>query len=147
MEFESTLASEEHDGFVWATENVEDEECIVVDEFLWPIVNAIVQGQDLRIHHAHMLKEMNRALTSKHEFTFVYRLGNLGMTYDPDLISSENIENDVLETDTFADMLGELRQIYVIHEEEQAVRLLDLFMTRASPCVVLHMPLDAVLGY
>jgi len=131
---------------VWATESAEDEEYIVVDDFLWPVINAIVQGQDLRTMPKHF-NEMNRALTSKDEWTFVYRLGNLGMTYDPDLLSSDDIEDDVLQTNTFADMLSELRNIYIAHEEEQAVQLLDMFMSRVSPCIVLHMPLNAVLGY
>lgn len=144
MEFECTNSSQT-EGFVWATENVEDDDYVVVDDFLWPIINALAQGQDLRTQ-PQMLDEMNRALTSKDEFTFVFRLGNLGMTYDPDLLS-DDIEDDVLQTDTFADMLSELRKIYVAHEEDQAVHLLDMFMARASPCVVLHMPLNAVLGY
>jgi hypothetical protein len=142
MECESSSTQSD---FVWATENVEDEEDIVVDEFLWPLINAIAQGRDLRTT-PDLLHEMNRALTSS-DFPFVYRLGNLGMTYDPDLIVSDNVEDDVLQTDTFADMLSELRNIYIAHEEEQAVQLLDMFMARASPCVVLHMPLNAVLGY
>lgn len=141
MEFECT----QHD-LAWATDSVEDEEYIVVDDFLWPLINALMQGRDLRAQ-PDLLQEMNRALTSDGEFSFVFRLGNLGMTYDPELLSSDNIEDDVLQTDTFADMLSELRKIYVAHEEEQAVQLLDAFMVRASPCVVLHMPLDAVLGY
>lgn len=143
MEFETEIRGGEE---VWAMDHVEDEEYlpeILVDEFLWPVINALAMGQDLRTNPT-MLEAINRALTTK-ESSFVFRLGNLGMTYDPDLL--EDVEDDVLETDTFADMLNKLREIYVVHEEEQALQLLDLFMSRASPCVVLHMPLNAVLGY
>ena len=143
MEFETEIQGGEE---VWAMDHVEDEEYlpeILVDDFLWPVINAIAMGQDLRTNPK-MLEAINRALTAK-ESTFVFRLGNLGMTYDPDLL--DDVEDDVLETETFADMLNKLREIYVVHEEDQALQLLDLFMSRASPCVVLHMPLNAVLGY
>ncbi len=144
MEFEAELNYGES---AWSTmsegeDDFDDE--IVVDDFLWPLLNAIASGQDIR--GTEMLARMNEALT-RQDGTFVYRLGNLGMTYDPDLIpdADESEEHEVLETDSFAEMLNKLRTIYVLHEEEQAVQLLDMFMARASPCVILHMPLDNFL--
>jgi hypothetical protein len=141
MEFEEETVQYGHD--VWVDDDSEGEEDEFVDDFLWPVVNAFVSGQDIRGSDA--WDAMNRVLTQK-DGTFVYRLGNLGMTYDPELIEGmPHVDEDIIETDSFADMLATLREIYVLHEEEQAVQLLDVFMSRASPCVVLKMPLDALM--
>jgi hypothetical protein len=141
MEFEEESAPYGHN--VWVDDDDSEDDEFFVDDFLWPVVNAIVIGQDVRGTDA--WNAMNRALTQPHG-PFVYRLGNLGMTYDPELVESlQYVDEDVIETDSFGDMLAVLREIYVLHEEDQAVHLLDAFMTRASPCVVLKMPLDSVL--
>lgn len=141
MEFEATSDYGEAAWVSMADEVEFDDDEIIVDDFLWPLLNALASGQDVR--GSEMLAKMNEALISKDE-TFVYRLGNLGMTYEPELIPDAG-DDEILETDSFAEMLSKLRTIYVLHEEEQAVQLLDMFMARASPCVILHMPLDTVL--
>lgn len=143
MEFEATTTINYGES-AWTTmaddiDEFDDE--IIVDDFLWPLLNALASGQDVR--GSEMLAKMNEALTTQ-DVSFIYRLGNLGMTYDPELIPDAR-DDEILETESFADMLNKLRTIYVLHEEEQAVQLLDMFMARASPCVILHMPLDTVL--
>lgn len=144
MEFEDESihpSSYGHD--VWVEEDSEEDEEEFVDDFLWPVINALATGQDIR--GSDIWNAMNKALTQP-TGPFVYRLGNLGMTYDPDLIEGmTHVDEDVVETDSFGDMLATLREIYVLHEEEQAVHLLDAFMSRASPCVVLKMALDAIM--
>jgi hypothetical protein len=141
MEFENEVALPSYGHDVWVDDDDEAEE--FVDDFLWPVVNALATGNDIR--GSDTWNAMNRALTQP-SGPFVYRLGNLGMTYDSDLIEEMiHVDEDVIETDSFGEMLSTLRNIYVVHEEEQAVALLDAFMSRASPCVVLKMPLDAVM--
>lgn len=120
----------------------EGEEELFVDDFLWVVINACVYNRDIRGSDA--WNQMNHAIRS--DGPFMYRLGNLGMTYDPDTVEQiVHVDDDVIETDTFGDMLAVLREIYVAHEEDQAIAVLDAFMARASPCVVLKMPLDEVM--
>jgi hypothetical protein len=139
MEFENEILPS-YGQDVWVDDESDEE---FVDDFLWPVINALTSGQDIR--GSDMWNAMNRTLTQPNG-PFVYRLGNLGMTYDPELIEGMiHVDEDVIETDSFGDMLATLREIYVLHEEEQAVHLLDAFMSRASPCVVLKMTLDAVI--
>jgi hypothetical protein len=126
----------------WSTDDDEDDD-IVVDEFLWPVVNAVVNNVNAK--GTKCWQDMNAALTTG-SGSFVYRLGNLGMTYDPDILSSAlEIDEDVIETDSMGEMVHLLRRIYVAHEEDQAVAMLDTFMTRVSPCFVLKMPLDSIV--
>lgn len=140
MEFENEIVPSYGQG-VWVDDDDLDED--FVDDFLWPVINALASGQDIR--GSDTWNAMNRTLTQSNG-PFVYRLGNLGMTYDSDLIEEmDHVDEDVIETDSFGEMLSTLRNIYVVHEEEQAIALLDAFMARASPCVVLKMPLDAVM--
>lgn len=140
MEFEEEVVAYGVDA--WSTDDDDDDN--FVDDFLWMVVNACVSGQDIRSSDA--WKSMNQALTQTQSGPFFYRLGNLGMTYDPDLVEHiVHTDDEIIETESFGELLATLRKIYVAHEEEQAVHLLDAFMSRVSPCIVLKMPLDAVM--
>lgn len=140
MEFEESYGVS---AWCEGDDDMDDDE-LFVDDFLWVVVNAFVSGnRDVRGTDA--WDQMNNAIR-RSDGPFMYRLGNLGMTYDQEKIEEIiHAEDDVIETDTFGDMLAVLREIYVAHEEDQAVGLLDAFMIRASPCIVLKMPLDAVV--
>lgn len=141
MEFEESYGVQ-----AWCDDDECEDDIDFVDDFLWVVINACVSGQT-NVRGSDAWNRMNRAIQSTaDDGPFVYRLGNLGMTYDLDVVENiVHVEDDMIETDTFGDMLAVLREIYVAHEEEQAVGVLDAFMARASPCIVLKMSLDAVM--
>lgn len=98
-----------------------------VDEFIWPVINMFAAGQ------------FNPSLPQFQKFQdaivvrdgpFVYRLGYLGVTYDADAIAHLVDAEDefIVSARTLAEMLRTLRDIYFIHNEEEAVGALDGFL-------------------
>ena len=145
-EAECELSDEEVD-FGSETCSEPDEPEFIVDEFFWPVVNAICTNTVTpAIRESNEWNLFNQALQTTNA-TFVYRLGNLGMTYDLEKISGsdEEIENEVIKSDSLTQLTRRLYQIYCMHGEEQAIGLLDMFTQKMgvtffgfAPC-----PLDA----
>lgn len=100
---------------------------IFVDEFIWPVINMFA------------LQQFNPSLPEFAKFqeaicvrdgSFVYRLGYLGVTYDADAIAHLVDADDefIVSARNLGDMLRILRDIYFIHNEEDAVRNIDGFL-------------------
>ncbi len=110
----------------WSTDDEVEGE-IFVDEFIWPVVNMFATGQ-LNASLPEFQK-FQEAITVR-DGSFVYRLGYLGVTYDADAIAHLVDPDDeyVVSARTLADMLRMLRDVYFIHNEDEAVRALDYFL-------------------
>ncbi len=130
MEFERTdveIESLPSGPDAWSTdEDVCDDE-VFVDEFIWPVVNMFATGQFNPV--VSEFQKFQEAICVR-DGSFVYRLGYLGVTYDADAIAHLVDADDeyIVTARTLADMLRTLREIYFIHNEEQAVGTLDYFL-------------------
>lgn len=105
----------------------EAEEEVFVDEFIWPVINMFA------------LQQFNPSLPEFARFqeaicvrdgSFVYRLGYLGVTYDADAIAHLVDAEDefIVSARNLGDIIRTLRDIYSIHNEEEAVRNIDGFL-------------------
>jgi hypothetical protein len=117
----------------WSTddESFEVEGEIFVDEFIWPVMNAFVTGQATPafLTTSPEFQRFQEAVAVR-DGSFVYRLGYLGVTYDADAIAHlVDIEDEfIVSARTLADMLRTLREVYFLHNEEDAVGALDGFL-------------------
>jgi hypothetical protein len=131
MEFEQEPQSLPGGPDAWSTdEDVCDDEVegeIFVDEFIWPVINMFATGQFNPV--VPQFQKFQEAICV-HDGSFVYRLGYLGVTYDADAIAHLVDADDeyVLSARTLADMLRVMREVYFIHNEEEAVGALDYFL-------------------
>ena len=106
------------------TEDVEGE--VFVDEFIWPVINMFANQFNPSLPQ---FSQFQDAICVR-DGSFVYRLGYLGTTYDADAIAHLVDADDefIVSARTLADMMRKLREIYFIHNEEEAVRSMDHFL-------------------
>jgi hypothetical protein len=109
-------------------EELQDEDDFYVDEFFWSSLNSFQAGS--------LNPEfINRAI--RHNGRYVFRLGNLGMTYDPELVIGICSDPDVLVTDTLIEMFARLRSIYHAHDEDVAYGIIDRFLAMYGMAITL----------
>lgn len=132
----------EFEGPVWVNDDsdfesesdfeVDSDNDFFVDEMFWPVLNGF---QASRFDPSFLNRAMN------HTGRYVFRLGNLGMTYDPELVLPITSDPDILATDSLIEMFARLRSIYFAHDEDVAYGIIDRFLSMYGMSITLRHPI------